>query len=886
VKRERHATKDEIITDERLAMATLANDREIGLDLETSGLSPWRDVIAVVSMYGAASDVTAVLHVRGHVSYELREFLSQRNNLWIGHNIANFDMLFLHNAGVDVWHTRYFDTLIAEQVTLTTGRRDVRKDLASTIARRLGTELKKGQGDSSWMTPELNEAQYQYCASDVYYLITLMHEQLAKVAGTTQEQAMEFEQSLIPAIAQMIVNGMPLDVPALVRWRKHMVVEAAASNRLLHKLWPGMNVNSSAQLDAAYFGLFNFSLPMTEKGNPQANKMVLASILEGATDIEAGEALSPIGEFTKAVQIAKQERTRNNFYDDEWVATHVTADGRVHPKFWQASTDTFRFSSSDPNMQQVPREGRHVFGGVYGHSVVAVDFCLHPETLVETVYGPKRIDSLYAGDKVYSIRNDRVVTNEVVQSAAVRWLPAYRITLDNDETVIASEDHRWPVLGATWNDKLVKTTKQLVVGERMIPMRRQLHPHGYIHLYSRSAFMYTKEHKLVAEAVYGPQPEGTDLHHKNENKSDNHPSNLEYKPESDHRSDHARGKPMPRKDRKQWRANLTASANNVGSANPRWNKGVGCTCWCEVCGSRYYNPDKTVLQPKCRTCRKQVLVEASNHKITKLEYIGMQPMWAIEVTPDHNYVLTAGIQTYNSQLEVRVAAYLANDHTLIDVLTSDTDMHTAVASMIFHVDVADVTKLQRQWAKAATFTLLFGGSAMGLVNYALLRGYKLDENVAEQIVINFFRQFRGLAVMREKARRRGLEGRPVTITLASGAKRVLMPVKDKRGNARVKPSQILNTMVQSGAAIGMKHAILQAHEAKLTEFLGLTVHDELVGCVPNKMVIEFNHELQRCMIEGMRNVTDDTPIDVEAKVGTHWQLSSDTTDAYLLSLAK
>lgn len=598
MKKERVALLEEIIRDPQEAMYKLQGETEVALDLETSGLSPWRDVIAVVSMYGAKSGETAVLHIRGDMSPELRKWLGRDSVTWVGHNVAGFDMLFLHNAGVRVFETRYFDTLIAEQVALTTNRRDVRVNLQDTIERRLGIHLKKGQGESSWMARDLTTEQWQYCASDVFYLLDLKREHLAKVAGEPQERAMEFEQNLIPIIVRMVLNGVPLDKPALEAWRKQMVIDATDANTRIQHVRPGLNVNSAKQLGDTFLSVFDFELPRTKKGNWKTDKATLIDIVMGAEDLaDSPEELSDLGLFTKAIAVAKTERKRGTFYDDDWVVEHVMPDGRVHPRFWQAGTDTFRFSSSNPNMQQVPREGRAIFGGLYGHQMVAVDF---------------------------------------------------------------------------------------------------------------------------------------------------------------------------------------------------------------------------------------------------------------------------------SQLEVRVAASIFDDQDLIQALES-TDMHTTVASGIFGLPFDSITKEQRRLAKAATFVLLFGGGIARLIAYAKTNGSRLSEEQAKDIYTGFYRQFKGLARGKAQASTLGKQGRPVVLSLASGAKRVLMPHTDGDGPAIVWATQILNTMVQSSAAIGMKHAIYEAHKDGLTEFMALTVHDELVGCVPDALVEEYTATKEAAMIRGMRAITGDTPIRVERKVDFHWR---------------
>lgn len=574
---EKQVVMSDVVRDERAALYRLREEHEVGLDLETSGLSPWRDTIAVVSLYGPRSGCTAVLHVRGYLSVELRNFLSMPDKLWVGHNVAGFDMLFLALSGVKVFQTHYFDTMVAEQVTLSTGRRDVRQNLQDTVERRLGVHLKKGQGTSSWMADELSDEQLQYCASDVNYLLDLKAEQMNKVEGTTQANAMEFEQRLLPVIARIVLNGIPLDVPALTEWRKQMVIDAANANAYLHSVRPGLNVNSAPQIKAAFVDLHDVELPST-------NKATLADIAV----LESGP-----GELARALQIAKRERKRGTFYDDDWVAQYQMSDGNVHPKFWQASTDTFRFSSSDPNMQQVPKEGRKIFGGRYGYSIVSMDY---------------------------------------------------------------------------------------------------------------------------------------------------------------------------------------------------------------------------------------------------------------------------------QQLEVRVAAFFAKDQALIQALREE-DIHRTIAAGIFSLPADQISEYQRKLAKSATFVLLFGGGAKRLVGYAKLNGARLTDEQAKGMMMSFFGRFRGVAAMKARATELGKQGRAIPLILASGAKRVLVPNQE----GIVMPTQILNTIVQSSAAIGMKHAILNADAANLTQYIGLTVHDELVGSVPNAYAEEFGRELRRAMISGMENVIEDTPMGVDLKIGTHWQ---------------
>jgi DNA polymerase-1 len=69
-----------------------------------------------------------------------------------------------------------------------------------------------------------------------------------------------------------------------------------------------------------------------------------------------------------------------------------------------------------------------------------------------------------------------------------------------------------------------------------------------------------------------------------------------------------------------------------------------------------------------------------------------------------------------SQLQLRIAAKVAGDRAMLDAYARGLDLHTLTARRI--TGKADVTKADRQLAKAVNFGLLFGLGAKGLRGYA------------------------------------------------------------------------------------------------------------------------------------------------------------------------
>lgn len=74
-----------------------------------------------------------------------------------------------------------------------------------------------------------------------------------------------------------------------------------------------------------------------------------------------------------------------------------------------------------------------------------------------------------------------------------------------------------------------------------------------------------------------------------------------------------------------------------------------------------------------------------------------------------------------SAIEMRLFAHYSRDSVLVKAFNEGTDAHLLVASMMYGLPMAAVSKLQRTFAKTISFTILFGGSTTRIKN-ALLEG--------------------------------------------------------------------------------------------------------------------------------------------------------------------
>ena len=220
-----------------------------------------------------------------------------------------------------------------------------------------------------------------------------------------------------------------------------------------------------------------------------------------------------------------------------------------------------------------------------------------------------------------------------------------------------------------------------------------------------------------------------------------------------------------------------------------------------------------------------------------------------------------------SQIELRAAAAIAGETKMIEAYRSGADLHRLTAATVLGKPESEVTKADRQLAKAVNFGLLYGQSAPGLVKYAAAAyGVTMDDEEAQRIRSAFFRTYGRLRQWHGTSRNAAADG--VTEVRTRSGRRRLIP---ETASEWERFTALVNTPVQGGTADGMKLAITMA-AGQLPEgaFLVSTVHDELVAECREEDAAAVRKILTDCMVRGMSSLFGDVPVEVEASICTNW----------------
>jgi DNA polymerase-1 len=223
-----------------------------------------------------------------------------------------------------------------------------------------------------------------------------------------------------------------------------------------------------------------------------------------------------------------------------------------------------------------------------------------------------------------------------------------------------------------------------------------------------------------------------------------------------------------------------------------------------------------------------------------------------------------------SQIELRAVAAIAKEEKMLAAYRNEQDLHKRTASIVLGKGESEVTRADRQLAKAVNFGLIYGQGPAGLVGYARKSyGVNFTEMDARQFRTRFFDAYPGLRHWHEEARSKARSGALEVRTL-TGRRRLLPQDATSEGEWN-RFAGLVNTVVQGSCADGLKMAMVELSKRLPSDAsIVSTVHDELIVEVPKGKSEEVKQLVEQCMVEKMRELFPEVPIEVEVKICKTW----------------
>ncbi|MBB71828.1 MAG: DNA polymerase I [Legionellales bacterium] len=360
----------------------LASAKQFAFDTETTSLNYMDAELVGVSFAVKAGEAAYVPFghdypgaptqlSRDYVLDKLKPLLEDPKLEKIGHNFK-YDLTVLANAGIDVQGVAY-DTML-ESYILAGG---IRHDMDSLALKYLGHKTihyeevaGKGAKQITFNQVGLDEAG-PYAAEDADVTLQL-HEHLwpsLQKQKDLKDVFHDIEMPLVPVLSQVERNGVLIDAKKLQAQSKDLAARLDTLEQKAFKVAGAeFNLGSPKQLQEILYDKMGLPvLQKTPKGQPSTAEPVLQEL---ALEYELPELILEYRSLSKL----------KSTYTDKLPLQVNQHTGRVHTSYHQAGAATGRFSSSDPNLQNIPvrtEEGRKIrqaFIAPKDYKIIAADY--------------------------------------------------------------------------------------------------------------------------------------------------------------------------------------------------------------------------------------------------------------------------------------------------------------------------------------------------------------------------------------------------------------------------------------------------------------------------------------------------------------------------------
>lgn len=346
----------------------------------------------------------------------LEPLLFSDSILTIGHNLV-FDLTSVAKYyGGRIPTGPYFDTMVASFIY--DNRNKNKCGLADSLKRELGFLMEKGVGAEVEKYSFDEVARYAYL--DAKYTFLLWKKLVPKLEENQVTGVMKLEMSVLAVLCDMKLTGAPVDIDALTELDNSLKSDIEAAKAEIFKIaGKQFNINSNAEKQQLLFS------PKSEGGRGLSSKITTStgndSVSAEALEAHRGsdplvDALLKYADLNKlhstyvvpylGGQVVRTTGGRSKLENKD----SLLINNRIHCDFVQHGAETGRFSSRNPNLQNVPspktdhgKAIRNLFRAPVGYKLVVADYSqIEPRVIASFSKDPIMVDNYKNGGDIYT----------------------------------------------------------------------------------------------------------------------------------------------------------------------------------------------------------------------------------------------------------------------------------------------------------------------------------------------------------------------------------------------------------------------------------------------------------------------------------------------------
>ena len=350
----------------------LQDANDFGLDLETTGFDPKKDTIRGIGVsVGEKDEETWWIPFKGEGAVSqvqtfraLAPSLSDPNKTWINSNVK-FDYEFMKVNGADI-RTKLFCTVVASWLT---NENAPSHGLKEQVEREFDYKMMTYKEVMMYEGDLFGAGKFEsYAKDDPRYARKLGH--LLKVRLEKQNLLRLFESiemPLVRVLVDMELTGIRIDTEYLKELKRRMEKEKADAAAAAFKI-VGHPFKIESPQGIAKLLFDEMRLPVKEGMVPGKNGNY-------STDEDTLKKYKDEPVVKHILEFRDAEHCLSTYvYPYE---TKTRGDDRIYASFNQAGTIAGRFTSSDPNLQQIPQKKgsvKKMFIASDGMSLICGDF--------------------------------------------------------------------------------------------------------------------------------------------------------------------------------------------------------------------------------------------------------------------------------------------------------------------------------------------------------------------------------------------------------------------------------------------------------------------------------------------------------------------------------